>query len=254
MARLLVENRTETLDAVRRAQSELRPVLDGLGAGDDQSGRVADRLALVMAVGIVACEEGILPWGRTSIRTAMVGLFESWRDARGGDGSQEALAAVHSFTKFVFSQTHRGDFPGLRVAMRDRAFVCLPTDDSYAEYWFPDLTEACGQAHRVEPFLTYLAEGRSEEWELIADADRKKKRRQRTAPAGHGLSKRAYCIRSKSAASYKALAGLADYPLGARPSREANTGAGATAPLSSLTNEELLAGLKETVARSGLVH
>ena len=190
---LLTNRREPTLRCLQRLTRSLRARLAQHGAGDDQSGRVADRFAFVTAVGYFACRQGILPWTPQSCVDAMIALFGAWIAERGGSGSQEALVAHKAFTEFVFK--HRERFQNISLTFGsppNRAGVMRRSGDRM-EYWFTDegLTEAVGQAQRVQPFLSYLTDGKSECWKLERGTGRNVKR---DAPKGRDLPKRAYCI------------------------------------------------------------
>ncbi len=124
-------------------------------------------------------------------------MFDVWLAGRGGQGSQEGLAAEAAFNSFVFTQAHR-----LSEIERNRVGVRRWTDELHQEIWISDekaLTEVLGQPERVGPFLKRLADGQSDDWEHVKGKDEKGEltRNRRDAPRGYGLPKRSYCFRKK---------------------------------------------------------
>lgn len=194
-----VADRESFLMEVREAVRMIRVELDGRGGrGDPQAGRVRDRFAFVGAVAVVASRRTIVPWSEDGIVKSIVSVFGDWFAARGGEGSQEGLAAEASFSAFVYANPGRFDFEGAR-ADRNRLGICTWSKDRRREYWIASdegLAEMLGgQRERIEPFIEHLKDGKSEAWELVPSSDRDK----RDSPKGRNLPRRCLCIRSKLA-------------------------------------------------------
>jgi hypothetical protein len=199
LVKAFVADRNSFLSEIREAARFLRSELDKRGGGSDpQIGRVSDRLAFVGAVSMVAAHRGLVPWSRNGVIKSVVSIFNDWFAARGGEGSQEGLAAELAFSAFIYANPGRFDHDDLR-ADRLRLGIMTRTKDHRREYWIASdegLGEMLGkQPERIEPFIDHLKSGQSETWELVPGSDRDK----RDAPKGRNMPKRCYCIRAKLA-------------------------------------------------------
>ena len=194
-----LDDRDAMLADIRHAWTDLRVALAAKNVhADPQINRVIGRFALVGAVGIVGCDRGLLPWTQESVRHAVTSVFDVWLAGRGGQGSQEGLAAEEAFNSFVFTQSHRLS----QTSERNRVGVRRWTEELHQEIWVSDekaLIEMLGQPERVGPFLKRLADEQSDEWEHVKGKDEKGEltRNRRDAPSGYGLPKRSYCFRKK---------------------------------------------------------
>ena len=146
---------------------------------------------------MIACDRGLLPWRRESVKAAIEYVFDAWFASRGGEGSLEGLAAEEAFTSFLYSNSERFATFG-NGADRNRMGVKTLTKDRRIEVWVAHdraLIEMLGgQPERKAPFLEHLRNGLSEEWELIEGSDRP----QREAPQKFGLpNRRAWCFQKK---------------------------------------------------------
>lgn len=199
-----VSGADEFLSEVREAATGLRTTLatDNI---DPQVGRVLERFAFIGAVAVVAVRRGILPWSIESVHASIAKIFDSWLASRGGEGSQEGLAAERAFSAFVYANPNRFDTAGTEAQFK-RVGRATFTKDFRRQYWIADdagLAEMLGnQPERIQPFLKHLIEGRSETWELEAEPGRHKKE----PPRGFGLPRRCYCITAKTPEPYKTAA------------------------------------------------
>ncbi|MEP3784759.1 MAG: DUF927 domain-containing protein [Paracoccaceae bacterium] len=131
-----------------------------INPGDDpQVERVADRFALVCAAGLLAIEAGILPMQPSSVINAVTACFEAWKSQRGGNQSEEALAArrhlrhffdVHGPSRFERLRSETDDAGNLRSGVdypvRDRCGYRAEADDGAQVYYIlPEAwnTEVC---------------------------------------------------------------------------------------------------------------
>lgn len=173
-----------------------RVVLDT--GGNAQVARVARRWASMIGITIVAAERGIFPWSEASLIKATQVCFAAWVEARGGTASGEVLEAERAFGHYVWKnpgafsdEQHDSPDPSRnRVGVRNRVMV---GGELFIEYQIPDLESLAetlgGQAERCQPFLEWLREGKSDQWELSATKGFKKKSRK--------IGGMAYVIRSK---------------------------------------------------------
>jgi uncharacterized protein (DUF927 family) len=68
---------------------------------DGQVHRVADKFALIAAVGEIAVEAGILPFAKFDSITASKKLFDNWVEQRGGTGSFELQSVKDRLLSFI---------------------------------------------------------------------------------------------------------------------------------------------------------
>lgn len=225
LMRELLNNREAFMGAVRARFTELRADLIAGQSGaatpktrDGQSDRVASRFALYGAVLMVAGERGVVPWSRDAIVRAFKEVHAGWLANRGGQGSQEGIAADRAFTAFVRRSPARFEgWPGQHdYPLRDRVGFTQLDPDGRREFWIASdeaFREMVGGAERVAPFVERLKVGLSEDWELVPGGP---KRNKRDAPHARNLGNRAYCIRAREPENGQA-AGADDQELGQTP-------------------------------------
>lgn len=194
---LLAARRDAVLRTVGRLRDHIHKRLLKQCGGDAQSGRVAQRFSMTAAVGYFCAVHGLLPWKPTSTLKTADRLMADWLRARGGKGSGEALAGLRRFNEAWMRHRERFKRLGDKYHTPHDTLGATRVLKNFREIWIADdqaLAEILGQAQRVQPFLDYLDDGLSDDWELVKESDG---RRQRSAPKGYELPKRMYCIRSK---------------------------------------------------------
>jgi putative DNA primase/helicase len=79
-----------------RIQEIKGKLLESIPPSDGQAHRVAARFALAAAAGELAREILDLPWGEGEPEQAAIACFNAWREARGGEGPTEVVAAMNA--------------------------------------------------------------------------------------------------------------------------------------------------------------
>ncbi len=156
--RYLVDN-PSAIDKAKANLSDQQAHL--INPGDDpQVERVADRFALVCAAGLLAIEASILPLQPSSVIDAVTSCFEAWKAQRGGNQSEEALAArkhlqhffsVHGPSRFERLKRDTDEADKLRSSVdypvRDRCGYRAEADDGAQVYYIlPEAwkSDVCG--------------------------------------------------------------------------------------------------------------
>ncbi|RDI62679.1 DUF927 domain-containing protein [Microvirga subterranea] len=86
-----------------RIREITRRLLDGIAPSDGQAHRVAARFALVAVAGELAQEILDLPWAEGAAEHAALVCFNAWREARGGEGPGELVAAMEALRATIQS-------------------------------------------------------------------------------------------------------------------------------------------------------
>ncbi len=197
--RHLVKNTEAAIELARQHVGELRYDLGERFGDEPDVGRVLDRLAFIGGVNEAHIAAGLIPFDKGEAANAAWSAARDWHAARGGDGEHQALSALDHFTEFVV--TERGKFWD-RTRSSDAPYEVVGftrlREDGRREYWFTDgqLDRAIGQDQRQRAFLKYVSDGKSEDWELVAD----RSRFQRDVPQSWDHpSKRMYCFAQRRA-------------------------------------------------------
>lgn len=93
---LLADKEAIEKAARTRIQAMTTKLLDGIPASDGQAHRVAARFALVGVAGGLGQEILDLPWAAGEAEHAAAVCFKAWREARGGEGPGELVAAMNA--------------------------------------------------------------------------------------------------------------------------------------------------------------
>lgn len=178
---LLLADRAAVIEEIKSYVARIREILILDGAKDDQSGRVADRFAMVSGVAYFCIVHGILPWDLVAFVESMRSVYRDWLAHRGGSGSQEALSATAKFDANWVKFRDRFVRVGSAGAVHPRD--CLGYTrvvDDIREIWFASddaLGEMVGGKNRVEDFLTFLEGNHSSEWCFDRGEGRNRKKR-----------------------------------------------------------------------------
>jgi putative DNA primase/helicase len=96
--RCIVSDYEQIVEHAHDVKRRLERLLSSKSAAAAEA-RVVERFAVIGAAGVIAIEQGILPWTwRQMVRSVLV-VYRAWLGARGGHGVPEVITGLHNFER-----------------------------------------------------------------------------------------------------------------------------------------------------------